>query len=90
MKITKELIVFGKVQGVGFRAFVKNMANAFDICGYVKNLEDGSVIIIASGTLDNHKGFREQIEIGNFYSKTDKIVTTELGYKPFVGFEILK
>ncbi|PSN91676.1 hypothetical protein B9Q03_03560 [Candidatus Marsarchaeota G2 archaeon OSP_D] len=41
--------VFGTVQGVGFRAYVRSIARELGLRGYVKNLEDGSVEIIAVG-----------------------------------------
>lgn len=41
--------VSGKVQGVGFRASTRSQAQRLGVYGYVKNLPDGSVEIIASG-----------------------------------------
>lgn len=41
--------IYGHVQGVGMRAFVKNLADQFKIGGYVKNLPDGSVEAIFQG-----------------------------------------
>lgn len=39
----------GRVQGVGFRWTVKNLAREFDVSGTVKNLPDGRVELIAQG-----------------------------------------
>ena len=39
----------GRVQGVGFRYTVKNIAMRHDICGYVRNLPDGRVELIVEG-----------------------------------------
>lgn len=39
----------GSVQGVGFRYTATRIANRFDVTGYVKNLSDGSVEIVAEG-----------------------------------------
>ncbi len=39
--------VFGNVQGVGFRVYVRSVARELGVRGYVKNLDDGSVEIIA-------------------------------------------
>ena len=39
----KRIIFSGRVQGVGFRYTTKEIALGFDVCGWVKNLFDGSV-----------------------------------------------
>ena len=42
--------VRGRVQGVGFRYFVEHAAGKLSICGWVRNLDDGSVEVYAVGT----------------------------------------
>jgi acylphosphatase len=42
-------IIEGRVQGVGFRAFTMRKANEMGIDGWVRNLRDGSVEVIAEG-----------------------------------------
>jgi acylphosphatase len=46
------LTVRGKVQGVGFRWFVRETARRASLAGWVRNLEDGAVEIEAAGTQD--------------------------------------
>ncbi|MGE5926513.1 MAG: acylphosphatase [Gemmatimonadota bacterium] len=41
--------VTGRVQGVGFRWFVVKEARALGLAGYVRNLVDGSVEVLADG-----------------------------------------
>lgn len=43
------LIISGKVQGVGFRAFVHGHASALELSGFVRNRKDGTVEAIVSG-----------------------------------------
>jgi acylphosphatase len=43
-------IVSGRVQGVGFRWFVMREAARLDLGGYVRNLPDGSVEVVAQGS----------------------------------------
>ena len=40
---TVRIIVTGRVQGVGFRYFTVRCANDLSLCGWVRNLPDGSV-----------------------------------------------
>jgi acylphosphatase len=39
----------GHVQGVGFRYSVKQLAAGFDVCGWVRNLNDGRVELFMQG-----------------------------------------
>ncbi|ADD69740.1 acylphosphatase [Denitrovibrio acetiphilus DSM 12809] len=43
-------VVYGRVQGVGYRAVVQKRAATLGVCGYVRNMPDGTVEIVAEGT----------------------------------------
>ena len=49
MEIRQHLNVYGRVQGVGFRYRAKRMADALELPGTVRNLEDGSVELEVQG-----------------------------------------
>ena len=53
-------VVSGLVQGVGFRWFVLREAHRLDVHGWVKNLPDGSVEVVAEGT-DSQLGELEAV-----------------------------
>ena len=46
------ILVSGRVQGVFFRACTREKAQELNLLGYVKNLPDGSVTIVAEGNVD--------------------------------------
>lgn len=46
------MIAHGRVQGVGFRFYVRERAVPFGLKGWVRNLPDGSVEIHAEGKKD--------------------------------------
>jgi len=46
------LVVRGRVQGVGFRAWAVRTARALSLHGWVRNRRDGSVEILAAGEPD--------------------------------------
>lgn len=59
--IAKRVIFEGRVQGVGFRYTVKDLARGFDVCGWVKNLPDGSVELQVMGDADEVADFLREI-----------------------------
>lgn len=56
--------VRGRVQGVGFRWFVREAARRLDIAGWVKNLPDGSVEVAADGSDDAIADLRAELQRG--------------------------
>lgn len=61
MLLAKQVIFEGRVQGVGFRYCVKNLALGFDVCGWVKNLTDGSVELQVMGEAAEVEAFVQDI-----------------------------
>jgi len=45
----REVYYSGRVQGVGFRFTVMSIARKFDVAGFVRNLPDGRVELVAEG-----------------------------------------
>lgn len=58
-------IVSGKVQQVGYRARIVDLANALGLKGMVENQKDGTVKIIAEGDDEKLKWFESAIDIKN-------------------------
>ncbi|MBI2530122.1 MAG: acylphosphatase [Candidatus Diapherotrites archaeon] len=57
------ILVFGNVQGVGFRAYAKQIAKNMQIRGFARNLDDGSVEIYARAAKPETYAFIEKINI---------------------------
>lgn len=48
-KVRAHILVKGRVQGVGYRWFVEDEANARGLTGWVRNLWDGRVEVLVEG-----------------------------------------
>lgn len=81
----------GRVQGVGFRYTTKTVATGFEICGFVRNLTDGRVELVAEGNLNELESFRLAIRDSGLSSfiHDEKVAWTDpMG--EFKGFEIAR
>jgi acylphosphatase len=52
MRVARRYVVSGRVQGVGFRFFVGEVARGAGVSGAVRNLPDGRVEVLAEGEDD--------------------------------------
>jgi acylphosphatase len=53
----REVVYHGMVQGVGFRYTARRIAAEFPVTGYVQNLADGRVRLVAEGNARALDGF---------------------------------
>jgi len=67
------ITVSGKVQGVGFRAFVYDKAQGLGLAGFVKNMPDGNVFIDVQGDEETLNKFLEYVHQGTIRSRVDKV-----------------
>jgi acylphosphatase len=84
-----EILVEGRVQGVGYRDFVRRRASGLGLAGFVMNLKDGRVRVHAEGTRDVIEELIRQIEKGPPLSRVDRLdVRWLLPGRPLTSFEI--
>jgi acylphosphatase len=88
--IARRFLVSGRVQGVGFRAFVVHRAQEREIAGFTRNLPDGRVEVIAQGSARDVREIESVLRRGPALSRVDEVqvlpATPETGR---VGFQIL-
>ncbi len=80
--------ISGQVQGVGFRWFVARHAGALGLQGYVRNLPDGRVEVLAEGNLEELERLESQLVRGPGRAQVDAVEKSEIsdegaGYKSF-------
>ncbi len=63
--------VVGKVQGVAFRYYTQKKAISLGLCGWVRNLQDGRVEVLAQGDKAAISQFFEWLHSGSPSAKVD-------------------
>ncbi|MGE3063574.1 MAG: acylphosphatase [bacterium] len=85
---SKKIIVKGRVQGIGYRYFVRDEAGKIGIKGWVKNLSNGNVLILAQGEKTDVDDFIERVKVGNVYARIDEIEIRDAGEEDLIDFQI--
>ena len=72
------VFVSGVVQGVGFRNFTASKATTLNLTGWVKNLPDGRVELVAEGPADNIGKLMDAVAKGPSGARVDKVEREEV------------
>ena len=83
------IFVAGRVQGVFFRQSTRVMAIKNNVSGWVRNLDDGRVEIIAEGEKQNIDNFVDWCKTGPANSRVDEFeLSEENSTDEFENFEV--
>jgi acylphosphatase len=84
--MTCEVIFKGRVQGVGFRYTARDMARELGVSGWVKNLPDGSVQLMAEG----EDAFVEELisKLDAYFTVREKSIVRSAARHGFTDFTI--
>ena len=86
---TRRLLVRGRVQQVGFRAFVLRRAGELALSGNVRNTADGAVEVVASGPGGDLDRLEDLLRDGPPLALVAAVESTALPEKSFPGFQVL-
>lgn len=78
-------VVHGDVQGVGYRNFARRMALARGVAGYVRNLADGTVEVVAEGERPALLSLIEALRRGPSSADVDDVACTWEAYTGTLG-----
>ncbi len=90
MAIERRRVIFsGRVQGVGFRASTSWTARGFNVVGYVRNLPDGTVEVVAEAEADELDRFVAAVRerMSGFIRGVDS-APLAAGHPPLLGFHV--
>lgn len=79
--IRRTVLFSGRVQGVGFRFTAQSLAADFSVTGYVRNLPDGRVELVAEGRRDELDRFVAAIQ----RTMRENITSVEVRDEPAQG-----
>ena len=82
-------IISGKVQGVWFRASTKEEADRLSLTGWVRNLPDGRVEVLACGDVEKIKTLQTWLKHGPLLAKVADFLCEETSFQELHDFEIL-
>ena len=85
-----QAIAVGKVQGVGFRMYTQSKAEELGVVGYVQNLSDGTVKVVAAGEDNKVDALMDWAQSGSPAAEVKNLETKAMEYQPgeFDRFEI--
>jgi len=86
--VTRRYLVSGRVQGIGFRDFVRRTARAHRVHGWVRNREDGCVEAVVTAEEETLARFEDLLRAGSALSRIESVETAELDETPFPDFEV--
>lgn len=84
---TVRFVVFGRVQGVFFRASTRAQAHRLGITGSARNLRDGSVEVIASGADQALRELESWLGRGPPSARVERVTRETVEDRPTDGFE---
>jgi acylphosphatase len=73
MRVIRHMIVHGRVQGIGYRAFVEHEALRRGIEGWVRNRRDGSVEAVFAGPPEKVDAMIEACRRGPYAARVDAL-----------------
>ena len=86
---TYNILISGRVQGVGFRYFAVSIAEKYDVKGFVKNIPGGRVEIVCQGEEEELQSFLSEVKKGPAFSVITDTATEEIPeIKKYNTFEI--
>ena len=76
-QLTRTYIIRGRVQGVGFRWFVEKEASEIGVAGWVRNNDNGTVEVLATGTSEQLSALHKCLREGPRAARVDEVEVTD-------------
>ena len=73
MRTARQLIVEGRVQGVGYRAWAVEVATMLRVDGSIRNKADGSVEVVVAGSPERVRAFTDRCRRGPVLARVERL-----------------
>jgi len=90
VKKATRVFIFGAVQGVFFRVFIKEEADKLGIKGYVRNKDDGSVEAWFEGNSQEVNRMIEKAKEGPKHAMVKRLDIVEESFEGYKEFKVLR
>jgi acylphosphatase len=87
--ICMHLVISGRVQGVWFRRFTQEQAQANNVSGWVRNLSDGRVEALLCGDERSVRHVEAWLNRGPELANVTHVAADPCPYEPFSSFDVL-
>ena len=87
-RLGRQVRVVGRVQGVFFRAWTQQQAQALGVTGWVRNCADGSVEAHLAGDEEAVAALVERLKRGPPAARVEQVEISELPPEPAERFEV--
>ena len=86
---TRQITISGRVQGVGFRNWVKKKGTNLSLVGNVRNTPDMTVEVVITGPKVPLDKFCDKCQSGPILAQVESVNTRAINLKEFSSFKII-
>jgi len=90
MNRCRHFLVSGRVQGVFYRAASESVARRLGLTGWVRNLPDGRVELVACGEKTKLKELEQWLWQGPPRARVEQVAVQDVAAQVFPGFSVLR
>jgi len=88
MNRCRHFLVSGRVQGVFYRAASESVARRLDLTGWVRNLPDGRVELVACGEETKLMELEQWLREGPPRARVEQVAVQDVAVQGFPGFSV--
>lgn len=90
MRQCRHYLVSGRVQGVFFRATTQETARRLGLTGWVRNVADGRVELVACGEAQPLAALEHWLWQGPPHARVESVTVSEVPVQAFVDFRVMR